>query len=117
MVLLLLAAGDPTGGWGDVLAVYGPFAPFAVVLLFICNVLWKDNKEKDGEIKRLTEATMEKVLPLVIEGTRTLTETVELIKNAREWARSSEEASGLMEELIQSLDLRVPTKHEPPKRR
>lgn len=73
---------DPVAGWGDVLATYGPFAPFAFLLLWLLQLLWKDNKEKEAEIKRLTETAMEKVLPVVLDATKVINDAHEAVKRA-----------------------------------
>lgn len=102
---LIAQAADPTGGgWGDILATYGPFAPFAFLLLFILQLLWKDNKEKEGEIKRLSETAMEKVLPLVLDATRVLSDAIETIKHSRDLTVDTAKMASVMEDLIANLE-------------
>lgn len=99
-----LLAADPTGGWGDVVATYGPFAPFAMVLLWIAQLLWKDNKEKDAEIKRLTETAMEKVIPLVVDATKVLQEAIEALRSVKDHQYDDQRLRILMHELVEVLE-------------
>lgn len=102
---LLAQAADPIGGgWGDILATYGPFAPFAFLLLFILQLLWKDNKEKEAEIKRLSETAMEKVLPLVLDATRVLSQAIDALKESHERTRDTARMMDLMEDLMTNLE-------------
>lgn len=75
----LLAQGEVVDGWGEIVSTYGPFAPFAIFLLFVVNQLWKDNKDKESEIRKLTDTTMEKVLPVLLDATTTLKEAAEVL--------------------------------------
>lgn len=109
--ILTLAGGvvpvaDPTG-IGDLIATYGPFAPFAALLLWLLRLLWADNKEKEHEIRELTETAMEKVIPLVLEATNILADAVETLQQVRSSQNESNEASELMEEMLRTMvDLR-----------
>lgn len=80
--LSLIAQSIPDGGLTGALAVYGPFAPFALLLLYILKVLWADNREKDKEIKHQTDITVERILPAVIEATRVVGNAVDILPNA-----------------------------------
>jgi hypothetical protein len=100
---VLYAAADPTGGWGDIVATYGPFAPVAALLLLLLQLLWKDNKEKDAEIRRLMEKAMDEVIPLVIEGSGIMKDSVSALGGLKEseydMRRLGEEIAVLREEI------------------
>lgn len=80
--LWILAQAGPADGWADLLATYGPFAPFAALLLWVSNLLWKDSKAKEAEIKRLTDLAMERVIPAVLESTQALQRAAEILQRA-----------------------------------
>ena len=82
-LLEILAQADQTpSSWEGILATFGPFAPFAILVLSILRILWNDNKEKDQEIRRLSNLAMEKTIPLVLESTRVLNDTTEILQKA-----------------------------------
>lgn len=99
-LVLAQSATDPTGGLGDIVATYGPFAPFAALLLWLLKLLWADNKAKEEEIRRLTEAAMEKVIPLVLEATSVLSEAVEALRRVQEDRIEGQHLDELMDELL-----------------
>lgn len=91
-------------GVGSLVATYGPFAPFAALLLWLLKLLWKDNKEKEDEIRNLTAAAMEKVIPLVLEATNVLSEAVEALQRVRENQHSTQQVAEMMEELLGAME-------------
>lgn len=94
----------------DLVAAYGPFAPFAVLLLIILQVLWKELKVKDAKIEALTEASMNEVIPLVLEATQILGDAVEAIKQAEAGQPDADRivhAFGRLEQEVQNLRQRL----------
>lgn len=89
VLLLAQEAGGATGpsGFGDLVTTYGPFAPFATLLLWLLNLLWKENKTKDTKIEALQDAALNKVLPLVIEVQRVLADVIEALRETRPQAQ------------------------------
>ena len=109
---------ETTGGaWPDLLSTYGPFAPFAALLLYLLNLLWKDNKKKEDEIKRLSEAAMERVLPLVLEATRVLADAIDALNKAREshteQKRLSDQMHSLSETIEDTIEVLKPLRKRP----
>lgn len=100
----LLGQTDPASGWGEIVATYGPFAPFAVLLLWLLQLLWKDNKEKESEIRALTNMMMEKVLPLIMEATNVLGDAVTLMQALKNQGQDVNRMNVLMNDLMDSLD-------------
>lgn len=113
--VLFQSVTDPTGGFGDLIATYGPFAPFAALLLWIMQLLWKDNKAKEAEIKRLTETAMEKVLPIVLEASRVLTDANDAVTKANVTGAEITRLTDLIKDLMRQIEdlsreiSRVPT--------
>lgn len=103
-VLAGQAVSTPAEGWGELLATYGPFAPFAALLLWLLRMLWQDNKEKEAEIKRLTETAMERIIPLVLEATKVLAEAVETLKGVKDKQNDVIRMNLLMEELSTAIE-------------
>lgn len=105
---LTLYAQAASGGLDDLLATYGPFAPFAALLLWLLKLLWADNKEKEDEIRKLTDSAMEKVIPLVLEATATLASAVRALNDLKDreagQRHDTEQLNALMEELLESIN-------------
>lgn len=119
--LNLLYAQSAGGGLEDLLATYGPFAPFAALLLWLLKLLWADNKEKEDEIRKLTDSAMEKVIPLVLEATATLATAVQALNDLKDreagQKHDTDQLNALMEELLESINelhtvLRVVKRHQ-----
>lgn len=96
------------GGLEDLLATYGPFAPFAALLLWLLKLLWADNKEKEDEIRKLTDSAMEKIIPLVLEATATLVTAVQALNDLKEretgQRHETAQLNKAMEELLSSIN-------------
>lgn len=95
---------DPTGGWSDIVATYGPFAPFAALLLWLVQLLWKDNKAKEEEIRRLTEAAMDKVLPVVLDATKVIADANEAVMAANLRGEDLADIRTHMKDLAEKMD-------------
>lgn len=104
----VLYAQAAAGGLEDLLATYGPFAPFAALLLWLLKLLWADNKEKEDEIRNLTDSAMEKVIPLVLEATATLASAVQALNDIKDreadTQQDTRQLNRLMEELLTSIN-------------
>lgn len=106
LLALVLAQGETgvPGGLSDAIATYGPFAPFAALLLWLLNLLWKDNKEKEKEIRRLTETAMERVIPLVLDATKVLTEAIEALREVRGRQQETQRLTILISDLMNVME-------------
>ena len=103
LYVLIAQTSNPTGGWDQVFAVYGPFAPFAICSVIVIWTLWKRLLDKEAENKELHGIIIDRVVPLVTTSSATLAEATELIQRQSETTRQILEVGDQLSEVLPLL--------------
>lgn len=101
---LSILAQTPGGGVEDIIATYGPFAPFAALLLWLLKLLWADNKEKEEEIRALTTTAMDKIIPLVLEATSVLASAVTALNALKDSSQDTKLLAQRMDDVLIAIE-------------
>lgn len=75
-------AADSGGGWVEIVATYGIASPFVLLCLYVMREQRAEIKEVREDNRKISEAAMEKILPVSLEATNALKETAEALTAA-----------------------------------
>lgn len=76
-----LSQANPGDGWG-IIAAYGAAAPFAFLCLWVMSRKDKEIEVLRGELEKVTEAGMGKVVPALVMSTETVADAAKSLEAA-----------------------------------